>query len=89
MQVCVFKQCSIDNIYIFYLWNKGKTHRPGRYIPQCKADGSFEEVQCHPSTGYCWCVNTQGWEIKGTKVRGRPTCSKGNLFLMITCNSAV
>nr|XP_058947870.1 thyroglobulin-like isoform X2 [Pocillopora verrucosa] len=54
----------------------GGTPMPGRYIPQCKADGSFEEVQCHPSTGYCWCVNTQGWEIKGTKVRGRPTCSK-------------
>ena len=51
---------------------------PGRYIPQCKADGSFEEVQCHGSTGYCWCVDTRGWEIKGTKVRGRPSCSKGN-----------
>ncbi|XP_022787386.1 uncharacterized protein LOC111327458 [Stylophora pistillata] len=54
----------------------GERPMPGRYIPQCKADGSFEEVQCHPSTGYCWCVNTQGWEIKGTKVRGRPTCGK-------------
>ena len=49
----------------------------GRYVPQCKKDGSFEEVQCHYSTGYCWCVDTQGWEIKGTKVRGRPSCTKG------------
>ncbi|XP_068730483.1 thyroglobulin-like isoform X2 [Montipora capricornis] len=51
-------------------------HKPGRYIPQCKEDGSFEEVQCHPSTGYCWCVDTQGWEIRGTKIRGIPNCKK-------------
>ncbi|KAJ7356063.1 Nidogen-2 [Desmophyllum pertusum] len=47
---------------------------PSRYIPQCKKDGSFEEVQCHGSTGYCWCVDTRGTEIKETKVRGRPSC---------------
>ena len=49
---------------------------PGRYIPQCKKDGSFEEVQCHPSTGYCWCVDTAGWELEGTKIRGTPSCHK-------------
>ncbi|XP_078349655.1 thyroglobulin-like isoform X1 [Oculina patagonica] len=49
---------------------------PGRYVPQCKKDGNFEEVQCHYSTGYCWCVNVEGSEIKGTKVRGRPSCGK-------------
>ncbi|KAM7443673.1 hypothetical protein ABFA07_007562 [Porites harrisoni] len=52
------------------------TPMPGRYIPQCKDDGSFEEVQCHPSTGYCWCVDTEGWEIAGTKIRGMPSCKK-------------
>lgn len=50
--------------------------RPGRFIPQCKADGSFEEVQCHSSTGYCWCVDTEGWELPGTKIRGTPDCKK-------------
>ena len=51
--------------------------KPGRFIPQCKADGSFEEVQCHSSTGYCWCVDTEGWELPGTKIRGTPDCKKG------------
>merc|ERR1712080_719956 len=40
----------------------------GAHIPQCKADGTFKEKQCHGSTGYCWCVEPEsGAEIKGTK----------------------
>ena len=56
---------------------------PGRYIPQCKEDGSFEEVQCHPSTGYCWCVDTEGWEIEGTKIRGIPSCKKSTEYVLL------
>lgn len=40
---------------------------PGMYVPQCKADGSWREKQCHISIGYCWCVDENGEEIKGTK----------------------
>jgi uncharacterized lipoprotein YbaY len=40
----------------------------GAFTPNCKSDGSFEEKQCHGSTGYCWCVDTtSGVEIKGTR----------------------
>jgi hypothetical protein len=47
----------------------------GAYIPQCDAeDGSFSAVQCHTSTGYCWCSSRDGAEIANTRVRGVPTC---------------
>merc|ERR1719369_2338877 len=40
----------------------------GAYVPQCKPDGSWEEKQCHNSTGYCWCVHpTTGVKIEGTE----------------------
>ncbi|PFX15746.1 Equistatin [Stylophora pistillata] len=51
----------------------------GMYVPECKADGGFEVVQCHMTTGYCWCVDEYGTEVKGSKVKGRPRCGKGKL----------
>lgn len=38
---------------------------PGRFIPRCKEDGSFEEIQCQGS--FCYCVDKDGNEIYGTK----------------------
>ncbi|CAL1285398.1 unnamed protein product [Larinioides sclopetarius] len=29
----------------------------GNYIPQCEADGSYKKMQCHYSTGYCYCAD--------------------------------
>lgn len=53
----------------------------GAYVPQCNVDGSFSSEQCWGSTGFCWCVDEYGKEIPGTKIRGKPDCSKkGNLF---------
>ena len=46
----------------------------GHYIPTCSKYNSFESVQCHPSTGYCWCVDQNGNEWQGTRQRGRPLC---------------
>ena len=48
----------------------------GVYVPECKADGGFEAVQCNMAAGYCWCVDDSGTEVKGSKVRGRPRCGK-------------
>ena len=48
----------------------------GRFVPQCAADGSYEEVQCYGSTGYCWCVDSEGSPVLGTMVRGLPHCNK-------------
>ena len=46
----------------------------GHYVPTCSKDNSYENVQCHPSTGYCWCVDQNGNEWRGTRKRGRPLC---------------
>ena len=47
----------------------------GAFKPKCNADGSYAKVQCHPSTGYCWCSTKRGKKIPGTSVRGKkPKC---------------
>ena len=41
---------------------------PGEYVPQCTSNGEYEKMQCHSSTGHCWCVDKQtGREIGGTR----------------------
>ncbi|XP_008060148.1 thyroglobulin [Carlito syrichta] len=47
---------------------------PGRlFVPSCTAEGSYEDVQCFD--GECWCVDSQGLELPGLRVRGgRPRC---------------
>ena len=61
---------------------------PGAFVPKCKADGSFEEKQCHSSTGYCWCVDSKtGTEIRGTrKPPGQDvTCGMYNFNIVTHC----
>ncbi|KAG1683255.1 SPARC-related modular calcium-binding protein 1 [Nymphon striatum] len=38
----------------------------GIFIPECNSDGTFKKIQCHASTGYCWCVNNHGKPIPGS-----------------------
>ena len=52
----------------------------GRFIPKCRTDGSYAPVQCHGSTGFCWCVTKDGKEIANTRIRGQPKC-EFNIFL--------
>ena len=47
----------------------------GHFVPRCKADGSFDDVQCLQATGECWCVDTNGEEIPGTRSIGKLDCS--------------
>jgi hypothetical protein len=42
----------------------------GSYVPQCDAAGDYEPVQCHGSTGFCWCSDTSGNEVDNTRQRG-------------------
>lgn len=53
-----------------------KKPMPGAYVPRCTNDGLFEKIQCHGSTGECWCVDKMGHEISGTvtKAPNRPDC---------------
>ncbi|XP_021574471.1 nidogen-2 [Carlito syrichta] len=40
---------------------------PGLHIPQCDEQGNFLPLQCHGSTGFCWCVDHDGHEVPGTR----------------------
>ncbi|XP_041834846.1 nidogen-2 isoform X3 [Melanotaenia boesemani] len=39
----------------------------GAFIPQCDSDGQYRPLQCHGSTGHCWCVDSSGQERAGTR----------------------
>ncbi|XP_028318693.1 LOW QUALITY PROTEIN: nidogen-2 [Gouania willdenowi] len=39
----------------------------GAYVPQCDAEGRYTALQCHASTGHCWCVDSRGTERAGTR----------------------
>jgi len=42
---------------------------PGKFVPRCTQFGFYEPLQCHGSTGYCWCVNPDnGQELQGSRV---------------------
>ncbi|NWS92477.1 THYG protein, partial [Toxostoma redivivum] len=41
------------------------------FVPSCAASGGYEPRQCHQG-GQCWCVDSQGQEIPGTRRRGQP-----------------
>ena len=58
---------------------------PGMFVPECnKKDGSFSPIQCHGSTGSCFCVTENGSEIPHTRVRFRkPECQRSMLFLYL------
>ncbi|XP_060735101.1 SPARC-related modular calcium-binding protein 1 isoform X7 [Tachysurus vachellii] len=50
--------------------------REGIFVPECGPHGLFKPVQCHQSTGYCWCVQVDtGRPIPGTSARyKKPEC---------------
>ncbi|KAJ4924121.1 hypothetical protein JOQ06_000361 [Pogonophryne albipinna] len=51
------------------LQSGGEAGRPsvGAFIPQCDSDGRYRTLQCHGSTGHCWCVDSRGQERTGTR----------------------
>lgn len=49
------------------------------FIPSCKSDGTFAEIQCHKASGYCWCVSNEGKPFPGTSTKNsKPNC-RGSL----------
>lgn len=54
----------------------------GQYIPMCDESGVYEPMQCHGSTGYCWCVDQNGQEISGTRSEpgSQPMCKETTGF---------
>ncbi|XP_008305030.1 nidogen-1 [Stegastes partitus] len=55
---------------------RGPRPSVGQYIPKCDENGAYNPMQCHDSTGHCWCVDRNGQEIPGTRSGpgSRPMC---------------
>ena len=52
------------------------------FIPSCKSDGTFAEIQCHKASGYCWCVSNEGKPFPGTSTKNsKPNCRGINPFM--------
>ncbi|CAG9565233.1 unnamed protein product [Danaus chrysippus] len=46
------------------------------WVPRCNEDGSYESIQCRGSTNICWCVDSVGNEITGTRTNNSsPNCT--------------
>ena len=55
---------------------------PGTYLPTCKENGDFEIMQCHGSTGYCWCVDEKGNQIYSISHRDKGLqCERSMYFI--------
>ncbi|KAM5177851.1 SPARC-related modular calcium-binding protein 1 isoform 8-T8 [Callospermophilus lateralis] len=52
--------------------------REGIVIPECAPGGLYKPVQCHQSTGYCWCVLVD---------TGRPLPGTSTRYVMPNCES--
>ena len=60
-----------------------KPHLVGIFIPHCRQDGSFSPMQCHASTGFCWCVTQDGKKVPNTDTRGDPNCKFLRVFFFL------
>ena len=52
----------------------------GVFSPECTDRGHYKQLQCHSATGYCWCVDSHGNELYGTRRRGKLDCSGTGWF---------
>uniref|UniRef100_A0A6Q2XZ54 Nidogen 2a (osteonidogen) n=1 Tax=Esox lucius TaxID=8010 RepID=A0A6Q2XZ54_ESOLU len=60
----------------------------GAFVPQCDEHGQYRDLQCHGSTGHCWCVDNRGQERAGTRKApgaGQPNCNEPGENSFITC----
>ena len=62
---------------VVQLYDKRRRHQSHFFVPTCLEDGTFAPVQCHPETGYCWCVTPSGKPIPNSSLRhARPNCTR-------------
>ncbi|OCT77184.1 hypothetical protein XELAEV_18032380mg [Xenopus laevis] len=66
-------QNTAEAVKLILLSNDCEKRSSEIYIPVCKEDGRYEDIQC--SKTECWCVDDQGSEIERTKTQGKhPRC---------------
>ncbi|XP_039176835.1 nidogen-2 isoform X2 [Crotalus tigris] len=51
-----------------YSSQRGSPIPGGPHVPECDEKGNYRPLQCHSSTGQCWCVDTDGQEIPGSRI---------------------
>ena len=45
------------------------------FVPVCKENGQYVDIQCHQGTGYCWCVNVDGKPVPRSSTKySKPNC---------------
>ena len=45
------------------------------FVPVCKENGQYVDIQCHQGTGYCWCVNIDGKPVPRSSTKySKPNC---------------
>ena len=42
----------------------------GSFVPKCEPDGTYSPLQCHASTGICWCADKFGDVVPQNLIRG-------------------
>ncbi|XP_077180168.1 nidogen-2 isoform X2 [Paroedura picta] len=50
-----------------YASQRGSPIPGGPHVPQCDDQGNYRPLQCHGSTGECWCVTGDGREVPGSR----------------------
>ena len=50
------------------------------FVPVCKENGQYVDIQCHQGTGYCWCVNVDGKPVPRSSTKySKPNCRNTGL----------
>ncbi|XP_054827904.1 nidogen-2 [Eublepharis macularius] len=60
-----------------YSSQRGPPIPGGPHVPQCDDQGNYRPLQCHSSTGECWCVDVDGREVAGSRTppgTSSPSC---------------
>uniref|UniRef100_A0A8C0U1T5 Thyroglobulin type-1 domain-containing protein n=1 Tax=Cyanistes caeruleus TaxID=156563 RepID=A0A8C0U1T5_CYACU len=63
------------------------------HVPQCDEQGRYRPLQCHGSSGHCWCVDAAGQEIAGTRTAPEddsvfsplPPCMSFSIYIRRIC----
>jgi hypothetical protein len=73
--VVVSAQCTEARQRALLAIKKRELLHLGVFVPKCNPDGSFSQIQCLKASRVCWCVDSIGTELAGTRVRQRtPSC---------------